>query len=269
MAEVQNSLLERHHQTLTAIFFTEDMKQLEDFLSTPGLNVDLPMDAHGHTALHWAAALGRVQLLELLLSRGADLCKVNNDGESALIRAVLVTHSYELQTFPALLEILTKTIGLADKKNRTVFHHIAMTAAYKSHAASAEYYMECLTRWIDGRSVNGGIIPSIVNAQDKNGDTALNIAAKHDNERIVQLLLELGADRMIENSVGVKPEDYETIGYIDDRADINSHVNEGMASGRDEVSFIERVLSKEKLMTLVDKRSCLTIAIEGYSSSSI
>src|SRR6185312_9884649 len=99
----------------------------EDFLSTPDLNVDLPMDAHGHTALHWAAALGRVQLLELLLSRGADLCKVNNDGESALIRAVLVTHSYELQTFPALLEILTKTIGLADKKNRTVFHHIAMT----------------------------------------------------------------------------------------------------------------------------------------------
>jgi regulatory protein SWI6 len=229
MTEIQNSLMERHHQTLTAIFFTEDMKHLEELLS-PDLNVDLPMDAYGHTALHWAAALGKVQLLELLISHGADLCKVNNDGESALIRAVLVTHSYEAQTFPTLLEILTKTIGLSDKKNRTVFHHIAMTAAYKSHAASAEYYMECLARWINGHSLNG-VIPTIVNVQDNNGDSALNIAAKHDNERIVRLLLELGADRKIENRVGVKPEDYESIGYVEERSEINDRLHEGMESG--------------------------------------
>lgn len=51
-------------------------------------------------------------------------------------------------------------------------------------------------------------IGEIVNAQDKSGDTALNIAARIGNKSIIQQLLEIGADSSIPNRAGLRPIDF-------------------------------------------------------------
>ncbi|KAJ2615519.1 transcriptional regulator swi6 [Coemansia sp. RSA 1365] len=112
------------------------------------INVDLVIDDQGHTAVHWAAALARIQVLDLLLLHGADARLLNYDGESALVRAVQVTNNYENQTFPDLLELLHDTIPLTDKYNRTVLHHIALASGSDGREKAARYYADCLLSWI-------------------------------------------------------------------------------------------------------------------------
>ncbi|CAG8584938.1 13733_t:CDS:2, partial [Acaulospora colombiana] len=161
---------ERHRNVLMAIFLNEDPNQIPDLLSNPSspddIDYDVVIDNHGHTALHWAAALARLQVMELLLERGANVKQLNYEGESALVRAVLVTNNYEAQNFPAVLDLLRETIPLTDKDNRTVFHHISMTSGTKGHSAAAKYYMDCMQQWV-AQNVDGNIA-AILNIQDKN-----------------------------------------------------------------------------------------------------
>ncbi|KAF0444013.1 apses-domain-containing protein [Gigaspora margarita] len=208
---------ERHRNVLMAIFLNEDPNQIPDLLSNPSspddIDYDVIIDNHGHTALHWAAALARLQVMELLLTRGANVRQLNYEGESALVRAVLVTNNYEAQNFPAVLDLLHETIPLTDKDNRTVFHHISMTSGTKGHAAAAKYYMDCLQQWI-AQNVDGNL-STILNIQDKNGDTALNIAARVGNTQLVRQLIEMGASKQIENKIGLKAIDFDPAERID------------------------------------------------------
>ncbi|KAJ2804782.1 transcriptional regulator swi6, partial [Coemansia furcata] len=112
------------------------------------VDVDLVIDDQGHTAVHWAATLARIQVLDLLLFQGADARHLNYDGESALVRAVQVTNNYDSQTFPDLLELLHDTIPLTDRNNRTVLHHIAVATGTKGRERAARYYADCLLSWI-------------------------------------------------------------------------------------------------------------------------
>ncbi|KAJ2872558.1 transcriptional regulator swi6 [Coemansia aciculifera] len=112
------------------------------------IDVDLVIDDQGHTAVHWAATLARIQVLDLLLFQGADARHLNYEGESALVRAVQVTNNYDSQTFPDLLELLHDTIPLTDRTNRTVLHHIAIATGTKGREKAARYYADCLLSWI-------------------------------------------------------------------------------------------------------------------------
>ncbi|KAJ2798796.1 transcriptional regulator swi6, partial [Coemansia guatemalensis] len=157
--------LKHDRMLLMNIFLNEDAGFIPDWLAydddaeaglTAGsgadgaakINVDLVIDDQGHTAVHWAAALARIQVLDLLLLHGADARLLNYDGESALVRAVQVTNNYENQTFPDLLELLHDTIPLTDKYNRTVLHHIALSSASDGREKAARYYADCLLSWI-------------------------------------------------------------------------------------------------------------------------
>ncbi|KAJ2778569.1 transcriptional regulator swi6, partial [Coemansia javaensis] len=145
---------------LMQIFLNEDANFIPDWLAEEGspgadgaqkplaVDVDLPIDDQGHAAVHWAAALARIQVLDLLLFHGADARRLNYDGESALVRAVQVTNNYETQTFPDLLELLHDTIPLTDKHNRTVLHHIALAVGAEGREKAARYYADCLLSWI-------------------------------------------------------------------------------------------------------------------------
>ncbi|KAJ1939688.1 transcriptional regulator swi6 [Linderina macrospora] len=163
------------------IFLNEDPCFIPDWLSqvdsaddmvdlSPKVNVDLVIDDQGHTAVHWAAALARTHVLDLLLFHGADARKLNYEGESALMRAVQVTNNYENQTFMDLLELLHDTIPLTDKQNRTVLHHISLAAGIDGRERAARYYADFLLQWIaglaDGYQVDT-IDPAVV--QELNG----------------------------------------------------------------------------------------------------
>lgn len=196
--------------------------------------LDMPIDGQSHTALHWAATLARMPLLRALVASGASPSRVNASGETALMRACLVTNSMDHGSFPDLLEVLGSTVEARDQKGRTVLHHIAVTSAVKGRNAASRYYLESLLEWVvrqgsvpnsqsnlfNGQVTNGShasAIPrmgiarfmcEIVNAQDSSGDTALNIAARIGNRSIISQLLEVGADPNIPNRVGLRPLDF-------------------------------------------------------------
>lgn len=197
--------------------------------------IDMPIDMQTHTALHWAATLARMPLLRALIRAGASPFRVNGSGETALMRACVVTNSMDQSCFPELLDVLGGTIDVRDDKGRTVLHHIAVTSAVKGRNIASRYYLESLLEWVvrqgsaqsNSQGANGagssqhhgpGLGPAkmgivrfmseIVNAQDKSGDTALNIAARIGNRSIISQLLEVGADPNIANRAGLRPLDF-------------------------------------------------------------
>ncbi|KAL2886298.1 Regulatory protein SWI6 [Ceratocystis lukuohia] len=224
-------------------------QQIEESIKgmTP-VELDMSIDNHCHTVLHWAAALSRMTLLRALIRAGASPFRVNAVGQTALMRACTVTNSMELNTFPELLDVLGCTLEIRDNKGRTVLHQIAVTSAVKGRNAASRYYLESLLEWVvrQGSVPNSqvtqsnGIIPNgsqqppkmglarfmseIVNAQDNSGDSALNIAAKNGNRSVISQLLEVGADPNIPNRSGLRPIDF---GIGGDASDVAANGNGG------------------------------------------
>ncbi|GAM84651.1 hypothetical protein ANO11243_026500 [Dothideomycetidae sp. 11243] len=211
-----------------------------DYASHPALtqlnpeDYDLPLDASANTALHWAATLARIPLVRLLLQKGANMWRGNAAGQSALISAVLVNNCSEHSCFAHLLELLGPLIEARDAQGRTILHHIAVACGIKGRAPSSKYYLEALLEFLV-RSANhnsslsanpeetGGVgavqsskgpmnlmkfLSTIVNAQDKGGNTALNLVARIGNRSIIQQLLEIRADPKLANHKGVSALDF-------------------------------------------------------------
>ncbi|KXH37966.1 hypothetical protein CNYM01_08052 [Colletotrichum nymphaeae SA-01] len=227
---------------------TSDQSKHEMLRTLAPIELDMPIDQQSHTALHWAATLSRMSLLRALIAAGASPFRVNASGETALVRACVVTNSMDLGQFPDLLDVLGSTIEVRDSKGRTVLHHIAMTSAVKGRNAASRYYLESLLEWVvrQGSNPNGQLaangkgesapassqsqpssqpkmgiarfMSEIVNAQDHAGDTALNIAARIGNRSIISQLLEVGADGEIANRAGLRPVDFGIGGEPADEA---------------------------------------------------
>ncbi|KAJ3215039.1 transcriptional regulator swi6 [Dinochytrium kinnereticum] len=236
--------LDRHRAFLLAIFVDNDnagggVYSIPESLSrnslSPDFDIDLIIDDQGHTALHWAAALARIGVLQILLERGANPKAVNFGGESAVIRAVLVPNCFEAASFEALLNTIgNDVILMADARQRTALHHIALISAIKARAASCKYYLDCIIEHfsqgaqvvtiegsglassegsmmsLDGAPSNStkGLLKKLLDTQDVNGDTALNVAARIGNRVIVERLLQVGADPKIPNLAGLVPSDF-------------------------------------------------------------
>lgn len=203
---------ERHRSTIMAMFMAEDETLIPDILlphiQTPSdFDVNLILDDQGHTAFHWAAALGRISLLNLLLLKGANGNLLNWNGESPLIRSVMVSNNYEKLSFPTLLEIVCEQLSISDKKNRNVIHHICLSTSLKAGAQSCRYYMECLLDYVS-RTLDPTDSECLVNQLDVCGDTPINIAARLGNRHLVDQLLKFGADAYIPNRVGLRSVDF-------------------------------------------------------------
>ncbi|KAK4148853.1 hypothetical protein C8A00DRAFT_19383 [Chaetomidium leptoderma] len=208
--------------------------------------LDAPIDSQSHTALHWASTLSRMPLLRALIEAGASPFRVNAAGETALMRACIVTNSMDHNSFPELLDVLGVTIDVRDDKGRTVLHHIAVTSAVKGRNSASRYYLESLLEWVvrqgSGPSSQsalsapakmgiGRFMSEIVNAQDSSGDTALNIAARIGNRSIVSQLLEVGADPNIANRAGLRPLDFGIGTDAEDHRNGDASDRNGAAQG--------------------------------------
>ncbi|KAF8929661.1 hypothetical protein BGZ47_000940 [Haplosporangium gracile] len=188
-------------------YFVTDQTTLPSILThpPPDLDFDLIIDEEGHTPLHWAVAMARIKIVKLLVQHGADIYRVNNQGQTALMRSVLFANNFDMKTFASLLEILQKTIFTIDKNDQTVFHHVAATAGMRGKVHASRYYMECL---LDKLALHPSELASIINVQDVAGDTALIIAARIGNKKVVRLLLEAGADSKIRNKSGRNADEF-------------------------------------------------------------
>ena len=208
---------ERHKTILKSIFGIEPESTFSAIpdLSTlfpPDIEPDTPIDDNDHTALHWAAALARISIVRALVNFGADKYRGNNVGETPLIRAVLVTNNSDQDTFPRLLEVLGSSLRTVDLMGRTVLHHAALVAGVKGRASSARYYMESVLEYVARHEK--GQFKDLVDAQDSHGDTALNIAARVGNKGLVRMLIEVGADKVKPNKLGLRPGDFGVDGVV-------------------------------------------------------
>ncbi|KAI8577975.1 hypothetical protein K450DRAFT_249315 [Umbelopsis ramanniana AG] len=208
-ADPQDTSGERHRSALMAIFLNDDPNHIPELLKSQEIpqdfNTELVIDDQGHTALHWAAALAREQVVELLLKRGAHVLRTNYAGETALMRACMVVNNYEQKTFQHLLSSLERSLLVADNNDRTFLHHIALTSAIEGREEAASYYLHCTVKLLSERKNMQGLL----DLQDINGNTALNIAARGGSQRLVEQLMEAGASTQLTNHLGIKPEDYD------------------------------------------------------------
>ncbi|GAA6042540.1 hypothetical protein JCM8097_004657 [Rhodosporidiobolus ruineniae] len=188
-------------------YFVSESTQVPQFLVHPPSDFDpnVVIDDDGHTALHWACAMGRIRIVKLLLTAGADIFRANSMGQTALMRSVMFTNNYDLRKFPELFELLHRSTINIDRNDRTVFHYIVDIALHKGKTHAARYYMETvLARLVDYPEE----VADILNFQDEEGETALTLAARARSKRLVKILLDNGADPRIANRDGKTAEDY-------------------------------------------------------------
>ncbi|KDQ19430.1 hypothetical protein BOTBODRAFT_170531 [Botryobasidium botryosum FD-172 SS1] len=188
-------------------------------------SIDVVLDDQGHTALHWASALSRVNLVSVLIQHGADVHRGNFAGETPLMRTVLSTHASDAQSFPALLALLQASLRTVDSSSRSVLHHIAHVAGVRGRAASARYYMESVLEYIARHQ--GAEFRGLIDLQDVNGDTTLNVAARIGNRSLVRMLIDVGANKTLGNKLGLKPGDFGVEGEGPSADDILSALRTG------------------------------------------
>jgi regulatory protein SWI6 len=178
----------------------------ENPASPSGIDVDVVLDEQGHTALHMAATMGRLQTVATLIASGADVHRGNHSGETALIRACLSTQCYDQHLFDRIVEMLSGSIRTIDTSLKSVLHHVVSLAGVKGRSVAARYYMDGIFYWIAHHQ--DGDFKSIVDLQDEHGDTALNIAARVGNRGLIKTLLDVGANRTLANKLYLRPGDF-------------------------------------------------------------
>lgn len=188
-------------------YFISDSNQIPPILINPPPDLDpnMAIDDDGHTSLHWACAMGRIRIVKLFLTAGADIFKVNKAGQTALMRSVMFANNYDVRKFQELYELLHRSTLNIDNYNRTVFHHVVDVAMTKGKTHAARYYMEIIL----GRLADyPKELADVINFQDEDGETALTMAARCRSKRLVKLLIDHGADPKVVNGDGKSAEDY-------------------------------------------------------------
>ncbi|KAI0057253.1 apses-domain-containing protein [Artomyces pyxidatus] len=203
----------RRSAIATTILQRDDPNAVLDLLreippETPSspLNVDIVLDELGHTALHIAASAGRLKVVEALIASGADIHRGNHNGETPLIRACLLPNNFDQQSFGNLVTLLHPSIRTLDISRKSVLHHVVALAGVRNRAINASYYLEKVFLWIAKHQ--DGDFKSVVDLQDEHGDTALNIAARVGNRSLVRSFLDVGANRILPNKLGLRPGDF-------------------------------------------------------------
>lgn len=214
---------------IMTLFLDKRMKDFEHhpaFLTLTAEDLETPLDEFLNSALHWAAMLARLPLVNALIAKGVNIFRLNAAGETALQKAVGTRNNLDYRSFSKLLNLLGSTIEIIDLHGRTILHHISMMAATGGggHVA-AKHYLESLLEYIvrHGGTTNGAsefsespkfeiiglgrFMSEMVNIQDDQGDTALNLAGRARTVLVPQLL-EVGADPHIPNNTGLRPADY-------------------------------------------------------------
>jgi transcription factor MBP1 len=182
----------------------------EGFLNPPeppqSVNLDRPIDEKGHSAMHWAAAMGDIEVVKELISRGGRTDCLSNNLETPLMRAVMFTNNFDKNMMPSMIRIFSHTVPRTDWFGSTVFHHIAATTSSSNKFICARYYLDCIINKLSETWISEEIT-RLLNVQDQNGDTAIMIAARNGARKCVRSLLGRNVSVDIPNKTGETADD--------------------------------------------------------------
>ncbi|CAK7212676.1 Transcription factor mbp1 (MBF subunit p120) [Sporothrix curviconia] len=165
------------------------------------------IDTERHTALHWACAMGDVEVVKQLKRFGANLAVQNERGETPFMRAVSFTNCFEKQTFPAVLKELFETVDARDNGGCTIIHHAAiMKSGRVTSQSCARYYLDNILNRLQ-ETHDPHFVQQLIDTQDNEGNTAVHLAAMKHASKCIRALLGRGASTDIPNHEGVRAED--------------------------------------------------------------
>ncbi|KAJ2894593.1 hypothetical protein MKZ38_007391 [Zalerion maritima] len=173
----------------------------------PNFQPDWVIDTEDHTALHWASAMGDVDVIKQLKRFGATLAVHNTRGETPFMRSVNFTNCYEKETFPAVMKELFETVDAKDNSGCTVIHHAAVMKSGRvtSHSCSRYYLDNILNRLLEIHEPT--YVQQLIDAPDNEGNTALHLAAQRNARKCIRALLGRNASTDIPNHEGIRAED--------------------------------------------------------------
>ena len=183
---------------------------LQLLLSTPGINPEVVNNEHhtpfdvsnknGNNVLHNACALGKSEMVQLLIENGADVLRQNKHGNAPIHIACL---NFRLDILRILLSCKHCNPNQQNEDRDTALHIVSrMTLSLETKL----HYLQLLLS-------TPGINPEVVNNEhhtpfdvsDKNGNNVLHNACALGKSEMVQLLIENGADVLIQNKHGNAP----------------------------------------------------------------
>ena len=198
---------------------TPDTLKIAQLLLDSGAQVNSQAGFYNTTPLHGAAQNGSLELVKLLVSKGAKVNAVSKELSRPLAKAVQADN---LEIAKFLLEHGTdKTINHSDDEFQT--------AIFKARSAKMAQLLIANGANVSDRDKKGLSVllhavanhldfdllkvllqnGADINAQDKSGTTALLWAAQHpyerDDKNCVQILLENGANANVANNQGETP----------------------------------------------------------------
>ncbi|WP_434515599.1 ankyrin repeat domain-containing protein [Dechloromonas sp. ARDL1] len=153
-----------------------DVRQAEQWLDA-GMSPDY-MGSRIGSGLMIGAWEGKIELMRLFISRGADIDLLNSNGESALAMAAW---RGQMAAVKWLLERGARIN--APSRKWSALHY----AVFSGHAEVADYLIE------QGADIN---------AQSTNGSSVLMMAVYEGNQDLARKLIEKGADRTPKNDWG-------------------------------------------------------------------
>lgn len=188
------------HASQLLRFFSEDNAPIPLFLYNPPPNFDIneAIDDEGHTTLHWAASIGNLNLVQLVLSKNANALIVSNFGLNALSKCISFNNCYDLKNFPLILDALEMCLINTDINGRTPLHYLCQFAKVKSKLPALSYYLQILFNKLtvmsnNNKGNNADLVKIVLDHQDVNGDTCLHLAARAGAAGFVKFLFGNGA----------------------------------------------------------------------------
>lgn len=173
----------------------------------PNFQPNWPIDAENHTALHWASAMGDVDVIKQLKRFIAAVAVKNIRGETPLMRSVNFTNCYEKQSFPGVLKELIETVDSRDNLGCTVLHHAAVMMNGRVFSPScSRYYLDLILNKLQ-ETLEPGAFQQFLDAQNHDGNTALHLCAQRKARKCIRALLGRNASADIINQEGIRAED--------------------------------------------------------------
>lgn len=172
----------------------------------PNFQPDWLIDSDGHTALHWASAMGDVEVMKQLKRFDANLSCRNIRGETPLMRSVLFTNCLDKQSMPRVVQELISTIDCVDAHGATAIHHAAALTQSRTKHHCARYYLDVILNKLS-ETTEQDELRRLLDIQDSNGDTACHIAANNKARKCVRALIGRGASTDIPNNTGVRADE--------------------------------------------------------------